>query len=69
MPTTIPPPLPDGCNSWIAIRRETNEVIGEFWHWRNVARFNSDTVEVLPTVEYLRRVNRTIREVNHATDY
>jgi hypothetical protein len=52
--------------SWVATRRATGEVIGEFFDRRIVDRFNPETVLVEPILEYLYRINRDIRNRQEA---
>lgn len=47
--------------SWIAIRRASGEVIGEFFDRRNVARFNPATVEIRTIGDHLARINASAK--------
>lgn len=46
--------------SWIITRRSTGEVIGEFYDYRNVARFNPEKVLIETALEHLQRINKQI---------
>lgn len=52
--------------SWVVTRRETGEVIGEFFacDWRNVRRFSPATCVVETIGQYLGRINRQIAETH-----
>ncbi|MDU8350993.1 hypothetical protein RYA05_03680 [Pseudomonas syringae pv. actinidiae] len=56
------PDLEHHCGSWIATRKASGEVIGEFFSRSNVERFNPETVLVETTATYLGRLNATIKE-------
>ncbi len=53
--------------SWIAIRRESGEVIGEFQTEKAVEKLDPATVAVIPAKNYLARYNRRVRN-GGATD-
>lgn len=55
------PELKHGCNSWVATRKGTGEVIGEFFVRTNVEKFNPETVLVETTADYLYRYNAEVR--------
>lgn len=47
-------------NSWIVSRRATGEVIGEFFEWRQVSRFDPRTCLIEISSQYLERINKEI---------
>ena len=49
-------------NSWIITKKETGELIGEFYNWALVERFNPAKVLVETAYEYLTRINKQIKE-------
>jgi hypothetical protein len=55
------PELKHGCNSWVATRKATGEVIGEFFVRTDVEKFNHETVLVETTADYLARYNAEVR--------
>ena len=48
--------------SWVATRKATGEVIGEFFDRKIVDRFNTDLVLVEDIAQYLGRINREIKD-------
>ena len=52
------PPLEWHCGSWVITRRDTGEVIGEFFERRNVERFNPARVTIQTAAQYLAGLNR-----------
>ena len=55
------PELKHGCNSWVASRKETGEVIGEFFERKSVEKFNPEKVLIETTADYLARYNAEVR--------
>ena len=55
------PELKHGCKSWVATRKATGEVIGEFFVRASVEKFNPKTVLVETTADYLARYNVEVR--------
>ena len=57
----------DTLQSWIVTRKETGQVIGEFFCTAAMAaRFNPDKVLVESAGEYLGRINAAIKAVSNA---
>lgn len=52
------PPLPPGCGSWIVSRKDTGEVVGEFFSARTVGRIDQTRFNVESALDYLARINR-----------
>ncbi len=52
------PELEHHCGSWVATRRETNEVIGEFYVRANVEKFDPKKVLIETAAQYLARINK-----------
>lgn len=52
------PELEHYAGSWIAVRRATGEVIGEFFNKREVEKFNPKTVKVMTAAAYLAGLNK-----------
>jgi hypothetical protein len=48
-------------SSWIVTRRETGEVLGEFFSASLVEKFNPERVTIETAHQYLCRINRTAR--------
>ena len=55
------PELEPHCGSWVVTRRDTGEVIGEFFHRPNVEKCNPDRVTIETALQYLVRINRGIK--------
>jgi hypothetical protein len=55
------PELNDGSGSWIVSRRDTGEVVGEFFARQHVEMFNPDKVTIETARRYLERVNAEIK--------
>ncbi len=55
------PTLTDGSGSWIVSRRDTGEVVGEFFTRQNVEAFNLDRVIIETARQYLERINAAIK--------
>jgi len=58
------PALPNNCNSWCIVVRGTNNVVRETFNKSTadrVANEESMFFEVVPTVEWLRRFNTSLR--------
>lgn len=47
------PTLEHHCNSWVVIRKDDGQVIGEFTQRSSLVRFNADRVEIKTTAKYL----------------
>lgn len=56
------PDLEHHCGSWIATRKASGEVIGEFFSRPSVERFNPETVVIETTATYLGRLNASLKE-------
>lgn len=52
------PQLEHYCGSWIVSRKETGEVIGEFFNAASLFRFNPEKVIIETANQYLCRLNR-----------
>jgi len=48
-------------NSWIITRIKTGEVIGEFYDYKNVLKFNPETCLIETAYDYLCRINDEIK--------
>lgn len=57
------PKLEHFCGSWVAIRKNTGEAIGEFFNPASLFRFNPETVEILTTNQYLVKLNKVIKGI------
>ena len=55
------PSLEPHCGSWVATRRATGEVIGEFYDRANVARFDPAKVLLQTAAQYLGALNARIK--------
>ncbi len=55
------PALEAHCGSWVVSRKDTGEVVGEFWERRTVERFSADKVNIETAAQYLNRLNREIQ--------
>jgi len=55
------PALTDGSGSWMVSRRDTGEVVGEFFARQNVEAFDLNRVTVETARQYLERVNAAIK--------
>jgi hypothetical protein len=55
------PELEHSSGSWVATRKSTGEVIGEFYVRDNVEKFNPATVLVETILQYLVRIRATIK--------
>ncbi len=55
------PELEHGSGSWVATRKSTGEVIGEFYVRDNVEKFNPRTVLVETILQYLVRINAAVK--------
>lgn len=56
------PALPHGCNSWVVVHKGTLNVIIELYHRPYVELFNPDKVDVLTAIDYLERLNASIKK-------
>lgn len=45
-------------NSWIVTRISNNEVIGEFFNYKNILKFNQEKVKIESAYDYLIRINK-----------
>ena len=49
-------------NSWVVTRKDTKEVVGEFFDLVNIDKFNTEAVIIETTYDYLCRLNKSIKE-------
>lgn len=54
------PALEHHCGSWVVSRKDTGEVVGEFFNRSNVEKFNPEKVVIETALQYLNRVNAAI---------
>ena len=54
------PQLEYHCGSWIVWRKETGEVIGEFFNPASLLRFNPEKVTIETANQYLCKLNKVI---------
>ncbi len=54
------PELDHYSGSWIVSRKDTGEVVGEFFDRKTVERFNPELVTIETAYQYLCRINRQI---------
>lgn len=57
------PELPANCNSWIIVRKGTNDAVAELFKRSSVERINFDGYEALPACEYLARYSLIVRAI------
>jgi hypothetical protein len=57
------PELPADCNSWIIVRKGTNDAVAELFKRSSVERINFNDYEALPACEYLARYNVIIKAI------
>lgn len=55
------PQLEHHCGSWIVLRKETGEVIGEFFNAASLFRFNPEKVIIETANQYLCRLNEVVK--------
>lgn len=53
------------CNSWVITRKSTGEVIGEFYNWKNVLKFDPSKCLIETATNYLCRINKEIKAIAH----
>ncbi|MCL2874738.1 MAG: hypothetical protein FWF12_00290 [Betaproteobacteria bacterium] len=61
------PELSHHCNSWVAISRATNEVIGEFYCEKTLKMFDPTKIEIKTTASYLADLNERRKRSNDQT--
>ena len=55
------PPLPPGCGSWVIVRKGTLQPVLETFNALIVARINQASYEALTALDYLQRLNASLR--------
>lgn len=56
------PDLPPGCISWVVVHKGTLNAVIECYLRRNVELFNPEKVDVLTAIDYLERLNTSIKK-------
>lgn len=60
------PELESFCGSWIVIRKNNNEIIGEFFDRKNLEKFNPEKAIIKTSYQHLVDVNKTIKNQSHS---
>jgi len=54
------PSLPQGCGSWIVVRKGTLDAVYETWSRSVAEKVNADRFQVLTALDYLQRFNAAL---------
>ncbi len=54
------PSLPQGCGSWIVVRKGTLDAVYETWSRSVAKKVNAERYQVLTALDYLQRFNAAL---------